>query len=127
MAIPPYCRDGRHLQAAARRKILGTVYPTLFRMGPFTLHTFAVMVALGYLVGSFQVQRDAARAGLPRLQVARLAGCVLLAVLGGGRLGYLLAERRDLLLSWEALAVWHGGLVLYGGMIAALLTLIVGA
>jgi phosphatidylglycerol:prolipoprotein diacylglycerol transferase len=93
------------------------VFPTIFRLGDFTLHTFAVMVMIAYLVGSNYVRREAARQGLDAEAIARLCGWVLVAVIVGGRLGYLLFERRDLLTSLEAIKIWHGGLVLYGGFL----------
>jgi phosphatidylglycerol:prolipoprotein diacylglycerol transferase len=94
------------------------VFPTLFHIGGYTLHTFAVMVLIAYLVGSGYIRRDAERRKLDPDLIARLCGYALAAVIIGGRLGYLLFERRDLLFSLEAVKIWHGGLVLYGGLLS---------
>jgi phosphatidylglycerol:prolipoprotein diacylglycerol transferase len=100
------------------------VFPTLFRLGGYTLHTFAVMVMIAYLVGSWYIRRDAERQGIDVALVNRLCGWALVAVILGGRLGYLVFERRDLLLSVEAIKIWHGGLVLYGGMFTTLAVIV---
>src|SRR5262245_49110226 len=103
------------------------MFPTLFRFGDFKLTTFAVMVMIAYLAGSAWIRRDAGRQGLDVAKVSRVCSAALVAVIVGGRLGYLLFERRDLLLTWEALRIWHGGLVLYGGLFAVLLVVLAGA
>ena len=100
--------------------MLADVYPTLFKVFGFSVHSFSLMVMIAYLVGSTWISREARWMRLDRTAVSRLCGYALLAVILGGRLGYLLFERPDLFRSWEALKIWHGGLVLYGGLFAVL-------
>jgi phosphatidylglycerol:prolipoprotein diacylglycerol transferase len=99
----------------------------LLRYDGFTLHTFSVMVMIAYLAGAAFIRRDARAHGIDAEAVSRVSVAALFAVILGGRLGYLVFVRRDLLLTWEALKVWHGGLVLYGGLLAVLFVVIAGA
>lgn len=88
-------------------------------IGP--IHTFGVMVLLGVLAGLWWVRREAPRLKLDPEEVASLAVEVFLAGLIGSRLQFVLhnwdlyAERGW----WRVLAIWEGGLVWYGGFIAA--------
>ena len=38
--------------------------PVLFRIGPFSLHTYGVLVALGFLVGITLAMREAGKLGI---------------------------------------------------------------
>lgn len=84
------------------------------------------MVGLGLLVGAMVLLAEARRLRDPRItevRVLALVWCVALAVLGGGRLWFVV-ER------WEHFsghlleipALWDGGLVMYGGILAVFLT-----
>lgn len=104
------------------------MWPELFTI-PFLdvpLRSFGLMVGTGFLVAVWFGARLAARYGAdPARDPERFSGDVafwiLIGVLGGGRLAYVLlnwgeyAER-----PLDALKVWEGGLVMYGGLILAL-------
>jgi len=103
------------------------MHPILFTLGPITIYTYGVALALAFAV-SMMLTTCASRArlkGIVLLDEAALLdwGCWVMAggVLGG-RLWYVL-------LNWEAyraqplevVALWHGGLVWYGGLAGGLL------
>lgn len=104
------------------------MWPELFTI-PFLdvpLRSFGLLVGTGFLVAVWFGARLAARYGAdPAKDPERFSGdvafWVLLGVLGGGRLAYVL-------LNWnqyaahplDALKIWEGGLVMYGGLILAL-------
>lgn len=101
------------------------MYPVL-RIGPYALPAFSVMVGLGLLVGSTVLLAEARRLRDPRItdgRVLALVWCVALAVLGGGRLMYVV-ERWGYFSGHllEIPALWDGGLVMYGGVLAVFLT-----
>jgi phosphatidylglycerol:prolipoprotein diacylglycerol transferase len=102
--------------------------------GPLTLplHTYGLMIAVGFLAGVTAAQRAARRSGLDAERVGDLAFYILLAALVGSRLYFIAVNWRDYLgesafLSFHGLrlprvlALWEGGLVFYGGFIAAAL------
>jgi len=103
------------------------MYPTLCRLGPLTISTYGVLVALAFLlvVGlTRRVSRRAPKGLFPMDEVAVVDWAVWTVVGGlvGGRLVYVL-------LNWdvyaraplEIFALWHGGLVWYGGFLGGLL------
>ena len=100
------------------------MHPILFDLGPLPIHTFGVMVAIGYLLGTSWIVRQTTKAGFPRREVWNMLLLGLVTILVGGRLMFLLVE-----------GIWHpertfrsvehffkmafglGGLVFYGGFL----------
>jgi len=109
------------------------MHPILARLGPFelfghafgplTLHTYGMLVALGFLVGLIVVMRGARREGLPSEPILDLAFVVVLAAIVGSRLLYVLFNLRDYLADpVRAFKIWEGGLVFHGGLLLAIPT-----
>lgn len=98
------------------------MYPTLIRFGPVGIHTFGLMMGLGFLVGYWVIRRE-----YTRLRIEPdLAGNVILAAMIGGVLGAKLYFWRDLAADWRDLfsgsgLAWHGGL--FGGVVGVLVVL----
>ncbi|HEY6001122.1 MAG TPA: prolipoprotein diacylglyceryl transferase [bacterium] len=89
-------------------------------LGPFTLHTYGVLVALGFLAALAIVLRGARRAGLPAEPVLDVAFVAVLAAIVGSRLLYVLFNLREYAAHpLRALAIWEGGLVFHGGLLLA--------
>jgi len=104
------------------------MWPTLVQIGPFTLSTYGAMTALAFVLVVGMVRHATRRTlrGLVPMSDEALVDWAVWAVLGGilgGRLLYVL-------LNWEVyaarpqeiLAIWHGGLVWYGGFTGGMLT-----
>src|SRR5438128_10856328 len=68
------------------------MHPVLFRVGPLTLHTYGLLVAIGVLLGLWLAHRQAARAGLDPDRVWNLGIYMVLAALVGAKLWLVLAE-----------------------------------
>ena len=100
------------------------MHPVLFRLGPFTVYSFGVALALAFLAGTWcaqatmlRAQRLGAPAVLTPSQTADFVFWLLLSSILGARFLYIVANRDYYLSSpWEVLAVWHGGLIFYGGL-----------
>ena len=100
------------------------VKPTLFHLGDLQIHSFGLLVALGFLFGLASASYNARRAGLKGEVVYDLAPWLVGAGLIGARLLYVVSYwNRDFAGQplTEAFAVWKGGLVFYGGLILAVL------
>jgi phosphatidylglycerol:prolipoprotein diacylglycerol transferase len=104
------------------------MYPVITKIGPFTLHTFGVMLALAILVGSSVLARENRRLGDPGITdelLQKLIWYVVVAVVAGGRLMHVIVEWKYFSRHpGEILAIWKGGLVMYGGLIAVFLTVV---
>ncbi|MCY2960147.1 MAG: prolipoprotein diacylglyceryl transferase [Planctomycetota bacterium] len=110
------------------------MHPILFEIPGlgFPVRSFGLMVALGFLLGSFLIGKLAARhSDDPEKDPQRFSNVTVWLVVGviaGARLMYVLVEvlrgsrtgqsfRDDPL---SILYVWQGGLVMYGGLIGAM-------
>src|SRR5512142_3052070 len=98
------------------------MFPILVRFDQFAIHTYGVMLAVGFLLAFLVTRREARRIGLDPEIVMDLAFYVLIGALAGSRLFYVVTnwgEFRD-----HPVAIvqfWRGGLVFYGGLIFAFL------
>jgi phosphatidylglycerol:prolipoprotein diacylglycerol transferase len=99
------------------------MYPVLFRIGPFAVHTYGVFVAMAFLSAIALALREARREGEDANKILDLCFYILVAAILGSRVLYVLVNwstfRHDLL---EIVRIWHGGLVFYGGFIGAVIT-----
>jgi phosphatidylglycerol:prolipoprotein diacylglycerol transferase len=91
------------------------------QFGPFTLHTYGMLVALGFLAALAVVMRGARREGLPAEPVLDVAFAAVLAAIVGSRLLYVLFNLREYLADpLRIFKVWEGGLVFHGGLLLAI-------
>jgi phosphatidylglycerol:prolipoprotein diacylglycerol transferase len=103
------------------------MHPELIRVGPVLIHTYGAVLALAFVLAvglARHAVRHALRGVVP-MSEAQLVDWACWSMLGGimgGRLLYVL-------LNWdvyaahpqEIIAIWHGGLVWYGGFFGAAL------
>lgn len=101
------------------------MHPVLIRLGPLSIHTYGVLIALGFLAGIWVATREARRLGEDPEVVLDLAFYVIAAAILGSRLFYVAVN-------WElfrghpldVFKIWRGGLVFYGGLLAGIPTVI---
>lgn len=95
----------------------------LFGVESFPVHTYGVMVALGFLAGSWVVAREAGRGGENPARALDLVFYILIAAILGSRILHVAVSERDLFLEnpLHLFKIWQGGLVFYGGLIASLI------
>ena len=87
---------------------------------PWSLHTYGVLIATGFIFAMKLGQRQALREGEDPDRVVDLAFYVLLTGLIGSRIVFIFTKLDDYLKNpIEILMFWRGGLVWYGGFIAA--------
>lgn len=107
------------------------MFPVIFRFGsftifgltfgPFTLHTYGVLVALGFLAAIGIIMRGAKKERLPLEPILDLAFMTVLAAIVGSRLLYVLLNSREYLAEpLRIIKVWEGGLVFHGGLLFAI-------
>ena len=105
------------------------MYPTLFTIGPLTVHSFGLMVALGFLAALFVMTR-LARIGfvdnLPEEGVSQLVLCAMLGGAFGARLAYVCEHWSAEYAGrpfFEVFRFDKGGLMFYGGLIGAIVVI----
>ena len=99
------------------------MHPVLFHIGPFALNTYGVFVATAFLGAIGLALREARMVNEDADRILDLCFYVIIAAIVGSRILYVV-------INWptfqedpvEIIRIWHGGLVFYGGFIAALLT-----
>jgi len=92
-----------------------------YQIGPLTLHTYGVLLAVAFLVGLWVASRQARKAGLEASLVSDLAIYLLIAGLVGAKLLLVIVE-------WDYYSqnmgqigsILQSGGVFYGGLLAAL-------
>ena len=90
------------------------------------IYSYGVMVAAGFLFGSWYVSAQAKKSGEDPAKALDLVFYILIASIFGSRLLYILTTDWELLFKnpLAIFKIWEGGLVFYGGFIASLLAAI---
>ena len=102
------------------------MHPILFKIGELKIYTYGFLVAMGFVVGILFARREAVRLGEDQEKIMDLCFYVLVAAIVGSRLFYILTNPKIFLSDpLEILRIWNGGLVFYGGFIAALVTAVI--
>ncbi len=104
------------------------MHSILFTLGPVTLYTYGAMMVVGFLATTWLAGRFA-KTVAPDLQAINEEQVVdftcwsLMGGIIGGRMLYVALQWPFFLQNpWEMLALWHGGLVWYGGFFGGLIT-----
>ena len=109
------------------------MYPTLFTIGPLTIHSFGLMVALGFLAALFVLTRLARIGFVENLSEAGVSQLVLCAMLGGAfgaRAAYVCEHWSSEYAGqpfFELFRFDKGGLMFYGGLIGAIIVIAIFA
>jgi phosphatidylglycerol:prolipoprotein diacylglycerol transferase len=97
------------------------MYPELFSIGPFTIHSFGLMMALGFCAGGAMTYYEFRRRGLNPEQVYWITLACAFGGLAGSKIHYLLLHLDELGDDPMASAFSGAGLVWYGGFIGGVL------
>jgi len=97
------------------------MHPVLIRIGPLTIHTYGVLIAIGFILGLALAVRQAKKQGIPADKIVDLGFYMLIAAIIGSRLFFVLVEAGPFLRNpLDIFKIWQGGLVFYGGVIFAI-------
>ncbi len=99
------------------------MHPILFQLGPLTLRSYGLMMALGFMAGIALALGLSRREGRKDEVVLDLSVWIMAGAILGARLLYVLVQPEAYLKNpLEILYLWEGGLVYYGGLIGAGIT-----
>ncbi|HXV18655.1 MAG TPA: prolipoprotein diacylglyceryl transferase [Candidatus Omnitrophota bacterium] len=98
------------------------MHPILFKAGGFTVYSYGFFVALSMVIVLFLADRMAKRAGLSEKITLDFLFVIFLSGIAGARLLFVIQHFEDYRTDpLRALAIQEGGLVYYGGLLAAVL------
>jgi len=106
------------------------MHPILFKIGNFPVHSFGVLMIAAFLVGTWIARRRAPRFGIDPQKLSDMLFWVLILGILGARVGFIIQElpyyldpkHRDELLSFQ-----FAGLTSFGGVIVAILVMVLWA
>lgn len=99
------------------------MYPVLFEVGGYAIHSYGFMLFLAFLTGIAWTSREAPKEGINRDHLYEAIIIAVILSLLGSRLNFVLINW-ELFTDepfWSLFAFREGGLVFYGGLFAALL------
>jgi phosphatidylglycerol:prolipoprotein diacylglycerol transferase len=89
-------------------------------IGPIPIRMYGLMIGIGFLLGMYLASRRAKKEGIDPDRILDLGVYLLLAAIIGSRLLYVLTALPEFANNpLEIFAIWKGGLVFYGGVLAA--------
>jgi phosphatidylglycerol:prolipoprotein diacylglycerol transferase len=98
------------------------MHPVLVKLGPVTVYSYGVMVALGFALAAFLISRHARRLGLAPEKLVDMLVVVLISGIIGARLLYIILNLGYYIAQpVEIFDLAKGGLVWYGGFIAGVI------
>lgn len=101
------------------------MHPVLIQLGPFTLHWYGLLVAVGFIVGLWTASRRGMEQGVRAESVMDLGPWLICGAIVGARFLYVISYWEESFAGKpfiEVFMVHHGGLVFYGGFVGAALT-----
>jgi phosphatidylglycerol:prolipoprotein diacylglycerol transferase len=96
------------------------MHPTLVQLGPFPLHSYGLMLAVSFFLGILLASRRAPSRGLHPDLLFDASLVIVFASILGARLMYVLFHRQEMHSLLDVVALWSGGLTMYGGVLAAM-------
>ncbi|MFH1582047.1 MAG: prolipoprotein diacylglyceryl transferase [Pseudomonadota bacterium] len=98
------------------------MHPVLLKLGSFSIYTYGFFIAMGFIAGILLAKSEAKKLGEDPEKIMDLSFYVLIAAILGSRLLYIFINPEIFLSDiLEIFRIWNGGLVFYGGFIAALI------
>ena len=103
------------------------MHPVIVRIGPITVFSYGLMLALAFGLAVFWASRQAVKRGIRVQTVLDLSLWMLIFGLAGGRLLFVLLNRSAFPTWLDAIRTWEGGLSFHGGLLGAVGALVVFA
>lgn len=96
--------------------------PIAFRLGPFMIHWYGIILTSAMLLGVFLAGRQAVKQQIDPEHIYNLGILLIPLSVIGARIYYVIFNWSYYRLNpGEIIAVWHGGLAIHGGVITGLL------
>lgn len=100
--------------------------PIAFNLGGLQIHWYGLIIAFGALIGVLMALSESKKRGIDPENILDLVLYGVPIGLIGARIYYVIFELPFYLANpGEIIKIWHGGIAIYGGLIAAFIVLIV--
>ncbi len=94
------------------------MYPTIGHIGPITIYSFGLMLAIAVIVCSFLMSRDARKVGISQETIFDLVFWVILGGIVGARIFFILLNLSDFVADpKQIIMIANGGLAWQGGLV----------
>jgi phosphatidylglycerol:prolipoprotein diacylglycerol transferase len=105
------------------------MHPIIAKIGPFTIYSYGMMVAIAFLFGIFIAKKEAVRKNIKPDLVYDLGFYLLIGSIAGARIFYIIFfGLKDFLADPISIfRVWEGGLAIHGGIFGGIITGIIFA
>ena len=101
------------------------MHPDLFSIGPVTLHSYGLFVALGFIAGILIAIKMGKSVGITSNDVMDMGFIIILSGLIGSRLIYIIINFSYYVENpLDSIKLWQGGLVFSGGLVTAIIMLL---
>ena len=98
------------------------MHPILFHIGPFTVYTYGLWIAIGFFAAMILIMSEAKRQRISPSLVSDLAFWCVIGGIIGARLIYVVYNLSYFLKHpLDILALWKGGLVFFGAILGGLI------
>jgi phosphatidylglycerol:prolipoprotein diacylglycerol transferase len=100
------------------------MHPIIAKIGPFTIYSYGMMVAIAFLFGIFIAKREAVRKNIRPDMVYDFSFYLLVGSIIGARIYYVIFFDLKGFLedSVSIFKVWQGGLAIHGGIFGGIIT-----
>jgi len=100
------------------------MFPDLFSIGPLTLHTYGLFLAIGFIAGLLIAVRTGKNYGINSQQIIDMGFLLILSGVIGSRIAYVLMNFSYFLKNpLDIFKMWQGGLVFSGGLLTAIVVM----
>ncbi len=97
------------------------MHPILFSIGDIHIHSYGVMLAIGFMVGISLAVKEARRVGVDPEKILNLTFYILFSSIAGSRIFHCIVYYEQFIHDpLRIFKLWEGGLVFYGGFLAAI-------
>ncbi len=102
------------------------MHPDLFSIGPFTLHTYGLFVAVGFIAGILITIKLGKSAGIDSNSILDMGFIIILTGIIGSRLVYIIIKLPEFIAHpMDVFKIWEGGLVFSGGLVAVVIVMLI--
>lgn len=96
--------------------------PVAFQIGSLPIHWYGIIIDAAFVAGTLLAYHHAVKSGVSTDHLLNLIILIIPSALVGARLYYVIFNWQDYFYSpMEALAIWHGGLAIHGGLLGSIL------
>jgi len=102
------------------------MHPTICTIGPFTIYSYGLLLAIAFLVSSSLAAKEAGRQGIAKDLIINLSFLVLICGIAGARVFYVIENLSYYLKNpIEVIMLSRGGLSVFGGLISGVIIAVI--